>query len=158
MNKTIELPYKITTEWKAAGFDFQKNCMFINEVGFNSHQIRSRAWYVKGTPAQVKVPTQKSINLSIVGRISPSGAISFSKIEPLKPSDVTKIEKEFPIPENKKRKAKINESFKTKVKKGATAYHIVTFVRNIKDALDRHDKKGFLSSWITAGFIIFIMK
>ncbi|CEI87640.1 hypothetical protein RMCBS344292_02050 [Rhizopus microsporus] len=87
-------------------------------------KIKSRAWYVKGTPAQVKFPTQKGINLSIVGRISPSETINFSKIEPLKPSDVTKIEKEFPIPENKKRKAKTNESFKTKVKKGATAYHM----------------------------------
>lgn len=32
---------------------------------------------------------------------------------------------------------------KTKVKKGTTAYHIVTFVRNVMDVLDRHDKNGF---------------
>jgi thymidine kinase len=53
VTRTIELRYKIITEWKAAGADFQKNCVFIDEAGFNSHQIRSRAWSVKGTPAQV---------------------------------------------------------------------------------------------------------
>ncbi|ORE06297.1 hypothetical protein BCV72DRAFT_207675 [Rhizopus microsporus var. microsporus] len=43
VTRTIELRYKIITEWKAVGVDFQKNCVFINEAGFNSHQIRSRA-------------------------------------------------------------------------------------------------------------------
>jgi hypothetical protein len=59
----------------------------------------------------------------------------------LKPSDVAKIEKEFPLPENKKRKAETNESSKTKVKKGTIANHILTFVRNVMDVLNRHDKK-----------------
>ncbi|CEG78601.1 hypothetical protein RMATCC62417_13180 [Rhizopus microsporus] len=157
MERTIELRYKIITKWKATRIDFQKNCVFIEEVGFNSHQIKGRAWSVKGTPAQVKVPTQKGIHLSIVECISPFGTINFSKVEPLKPSDVAKIEKEFPLPENKKRKAKADESFKTKVKKCTAAYHIVTFIRNVMDVLDRHDKKGFLSSWITTSFTILIM-
>ncbi|PHZ09424.1 uncharacterized protein RHIMIDRAFT_299847 [Rhizopus microsporus ATCC 52813] len=61
------------------------------------------------------------------------GTINFSKIEPLKPNDVAKIEKEFPLSENKKRKAKTDESFKTKVKKGTIAYHIITFIRNVMD-------------------------
>lgn len=142
-NRTIGLRYKIITEWKAAGVDFQKNCVFIDEAEFNSHQIRSRAWSLKGEPAQVKVPTQKGVNLSIVGCISPFGTINFSKVEPLKPSDVAKIEKKFPLPKSKKRKAKTENTPKTKVKKGTTAYHIVTFVRNAMDVLDRHEKNGF---------------
>jgi hypothetical protein len=117
--------------------------VFVDEAGFNSHQIRSRAWPVKGTPVQVKAPTQKGVNFSIVGCISPFGTINFSKIEPLKHNDVAKIEKEFPLSENKKRKADTDESSKTKVKKDTTAYHIVTFVRNVMDVLDRHYKKGF---------------
>ncbi|KAI8094820.1 uncharacterized protein B0P05DRAFT_461771, partial [Gilbertella persicaria] len=36
-NRTMGLRYKIITEWKAAGVDFQKNCVFIDEAGFNSH-------------------------------------------------------------------------------------------------------------------------
>lgn len=117
--RTIKLRFNIIIEWKAAGADFQKNCVFIDEAGFNSHHIRNRAWSVKGTPAIVKVPTQRGVNLSIVGCISPFGTINFSKVEPLKPSDVAKIEKEFPLPETKKRKAKAktDELPKTKVKK-----------------------------------------
>jgi hypothetical protein len=64
-------------------------------------------------------------------------------VELLKPSDVAKIEKEFPLPESKKRKAKTENTPKTKVNIATTAYHIVTFVRNVMDVLDRHDKKGF---------------
>ena len=41
--RNIEFRYKIITEWKAAGVDFQNNCVFIDEAGFNSHQIKSRA-------------------------------------------------------------------------------------------------------------------
>lgn len=37
VTRTIELRYKIMTEWRVAGVDFQKNCMFIDEAGFNSH-------------------------------------------------------------------------------------------------------------------------
>jgi hypothetical protein len=74
-NRTIWLLYKIITEWKAVGVDFQKNCVFIDEAGFNSHQIRSKAWSLKSEPAQVKVPTQKGVNLSIVGCIPPFGTI-----------------------------------------------------------------------------------
>lgn len=117
--------------------------MFIDEAGFNSHQIRSRAWSVKGTPAIVKIPTQRGVNLSIVVCISPFGTINFSKVIPLKDSDVAKIAKEFPVPESKKRKAKTEEVPKTKVKKGTTAYHVVHFVRDVMDVLDKYDKKGF---------------
>ncbi|PHZ07720.1 uncharacterized protein RHIMIDRAFT_181516, partial [Rhizopus microsporus ATCC 52813] len=56
--------------------DFQKNCEFIGEPGFNSHQIRSKTWSVKDTPAQVKAPIQKGNNLSIVGCISPFGTLN----------------------------------------------------------------------------------
>jgi hypothetical protein len=60
----------------------------------------------------------------------------------LKHNDVAKIEKEFPLPENKKIKAKTDESSKTKVKKGTTAYHIVTFARSVMGIFDRYHKKG----------------
>lgn len=53
-NRTIGLRYKIITEWKAYGVDFQKNCVFIDEAGFNSHQIRSRAWSLKANQHKSK--------------------------------------------------------------------------------------------------------
>ena len=101
--RTLDLRFNVVTAWKAAGFDFQTNCVFMDEAGFNAHQIRSKAWSVKGTPAIVSVPTQKGVNLSIIGCISPFGTINFSKVEPLKPADVAKIEKKFPLPASKKK-------------------------------------------------------
>lgn len=116
----------------------------MDEAGFNSHQVRSRAWSVKGTPAVVPVPPQKGVNISIFGCISPFGTINFSKVETLKPADVIKIEKEFPLPTSKKQKAKTDDEPKTKSKKkGTTACCIVTFIRNVMDVLDRHNKHGF---------------
>jgi hypothetical protein len=91
-----------------------KNCVFMDEAGFNSHQIRHKAWDSKGEPALVKVPTQKGVNISIVGCISPFRTINFSRIEPLKPSD---LEKQFPQPQPRKTKATATENTKTKLKK-----------------------------------------
>jgi hypothetical protein len=91
------------------------NCVFIDEAGFNSHQIRRQAWSRIGEPAIVKVPTQKGVSVSIVGCIASWGIINFNKVEPLKPNDAALIKKEFPQPENKKkRKAKTGEAAKRK--------------------------------------------
>lgn len=35
-SRTIELRHKIVTEWRVNGVDFQKNCVFIDEAGFNT--------------------------------------------------------------------------------------------------------------------------
>ncbi|KAG2192018.1 hypothetical protein INT47_008244 [Mucor saturninus] len=83
--RTLDLRFNVITAWKAAG-------------------IRSKAVPVKGTPAIVSVPTQKGINLIIIGYISPFGTINLSKVEPLQPADVAKIEKEFPLPRHQKKK------------------------------------------------------
>ncbi|KAI8878094.1 hypothetical protein K501DRAFT_229053 [Backusella circina FSU 941] len=48
-----------------ATVDFQKNCVFIDEAGFHSQLMRGRAWSKVGTPANVKVHTQKGVNLRI---------------------------------------------------------------------------------------------
>jgi hypothetical protein len=88
----------------------------------------------KGGPANIKVPTQQGVNISIVGCIAAFGTINFSKVEPLKQSDVEQLAKEFPQPATKKRKAKaIEDGSKPKVKKGTAAYHIVRFVNNGMD-------------------------
>lgn len=143
-SRTIELRHKIVSEWKAAGVDFKKNCVFIDEAGFNSHMIRGRAWSKVGEPASVKVHTRRGLNLSLVGCISPFGTINFSKVEPLVESDAEKIEREFAEkPNSKKRKANTQEASKPKpLKKGTTAYHIVKFMEAVMDVLDKHNKKG----------------
>lgn len=138
--RTVELRFSIVSQWKAAGVNFSENCVFVDEAGFNSQLMRSRAWSKKGEPALVKVHTQKGVNISIVGCISSFGTVCFSKVEPLKQSDAAQIEKEFPAQSSsKKRKA---ESKPAQLKKGTTAYHIVKFMESVMDILDKHDKKG----------------
>jgi hypothetical protein len=81
--RTLNLCFDCITQWKAAGVDFQKNCEFMDEAGFNFHQIRNRGWAkVRETP-MVKVPPKKGVNISIIGCISPFGTINFSEVEPL---------------------------------------------------------------------------
>ena len=70
--------------------DFQKSCMFIDEAACYSHQIRTDACSVKGTPAIVKLSTQVGVILDFFRFTSLFGAINLSKVEPLKPSDVVK--------------------------------------------------------------------
>lgn len=140
--RTIKLRFDIITQWKAAGVDYQNNCVFVDEAGFHTQMIRGRAWSKKGDPAAVKVHTQKGVNISIIGCIASFGVINFSKVEPLKKSDAAKIEKEF-SQQNKKRKATSQDVGKSKpLPKGTTAYHIVKFMEAVMDVLDKHNKKG----------------
>lgn len=106
--------------------------------------MRSRAWSKVGNPAIVKVHTQKGVNISIVGCISPFGTICFSEVEPLKKSDAALIEKEFPesSPSKKRKAGTKSESKPIQLKKGTTAYHIVKFMESVMDILDKHNKKG----------------
>jgi hypothetical protein len=139
----LNLRFAVITHWVAAEVDFMTNCVFIDESGFSSHQIRKRAWSRIGEPAIVKVPTQKGVNVSIVGCTASWGIINFNKVEPLKPSDAALIKKEFPQPENKKkRKAKTGEAAKPQAKKGTTVYHIAKFIKANMDILDKQNKKG----------------
>ncbi|KAG2213333.1 hypothetical protein INT45_013200 [Circinella minor] len=140
--RTLQLRFDIITQWKANGVDFKTNCVFVDEAGFHTQMIRGRAWSKKGDPAVVQVHTQKGVNISTIGCISLFGVINFSKVEPLKKSDVAKVEKEFSQPANKKRKANTQDLDKPKkLPKGTTAYHIVKFINVVMDTLDKHNKK-----------------
>ncbi|KAG1403011.1 hypothetical protein G6F60_005318 [Rhizopus arrhizus] len=109
-DRTIRLRFEFINAWKAIGVDYMKNCMFVDEAGFNSQQTGSRGW---------------------------------SKVDPLKPSDAEKIEKEFPLPDNKKkRKANVDDNApKRKISKDTTAYHVVKFIEQTMNILDQQGKR-----------------
>ena len=141
--RTLDFRHDIVRKWRESGVDFQKNCVFIDEAGFHTQMMRSRAWSKKGDPAIVQVHSRRGANVTIVGCISPFGTINFSKVEPLKRSDMEKLEEEFKEHATKKRKANVLENSKSKpLKKGTTAYHIVKFIEAVMDVLDKHNKKG----------------
>lgn len=81
---------------ESLGVDYIANCVFMDESGFNAHQIRKRAWSLIGKSAVVIVPPQKEVSVSNIECTAPWGIINFYKVEPLKSSDATLIQKEFP--------------------------------------------------------------
>ena len=50
--------------------DFERNCVFLDKVGFNLHITRNRGWSVKGTPTKIEVPTARGASITILGAIS----------------------------------------------------------------------------------------
>lgn len=42
--KTIQLRFDIVTQWKAAGDNYQSNCVFVDTAGSHTQMIRGRAW------------------------------------------------------------------------------------------------------------------
>jgi thymidine kinase len=68
--KTLRLRFDIVSKWKEIGADFQTNCVFVDEAGFNTHMIRGRAWSKVGELANVTVHKQRGANISIVGYIA----------------------------------------------------------------------------------------
>lgn len=53
--------------------------------------MRSRAWSKKGDPTIVQVHSRRGANVTIVGCISLFGTINFSKVEPLRRSDMEEL-------------------------------------------------------------------
>ncbi|KAL4213081.1 hypothetical protein AB4K20DRAFT_1983283 [Rhizopus microsporus] len=94
--RTLLLRQEIVSKWKEVGVDFQKYCGFIDEAGFHTQMMRSRAWSKKGDPATVEV---------------------YIRLEPLKRADMEKLEEEFQKPKGKKRKGDTLESSKPKLLK-----------------------------------------
>jgi hypothetical protein len=70
------------------------------------------------------------------------GTFNFRKVESFKLSSTVKIGKEFlQLVNKKKRKLTTGEALMPKLKKGTTAYHIVKFIQDCMDILDKMNKK-----------------
>ncbi|OBZ86525.1 hypothetical protein A0J61_05429 [Choanephora cucurbitarum] len=58
--------------------DFENNCVFLDEAGFNLHMTRTRGWSKKGAPAKTTVPASKGTTIIILTAISSAGVIGIS--------------------------------------------------------------------------------
>ena len=56
--------------------DFAKNCVFIDETGFNLHTQRNHDRSYKGKPTKSIVPTGKGVNFAILSTISQARIIN----------------------------------------------------------------------------------
>lgn len=63
--------------------DFEKNCVFLDEAGFNLHISRTRGCSKKGKLATAAVYAPRSTYIAILGVISSTGIINISLKKPI---------------------------------------------------------------------------
>lgn len=91
--RVISLRKQVIEDWERdSSMDFMKNCVFIDEAGFNMHVRRNVDRSKIGTPAKGVVPTNRGISITIFDAIYHGGIL-----------DLT-LRKPQPVPRPKKRK------------------------------------------------------
>lgn len=115
--------------------DFENNCVFLDEAGFNLYISRTRGWSRKGKPCKVLVPKSKGKNITILGAISSAGIIDISLRVP-----------EVLGSASKKRSAD-GKTVKVTAKVGTRTEHFMNYLENVLSVLDN------TSLWITHLFI-----
>ncbi|KAI8378347.1 hypothetical protein BD560DRAFT_309149, partial [Blakeslea trispora] len=130
---TEETDYQTIHAWREAGVDFTKNCIFIDQAGFNVHLARVGTSTNKGVHTTTKLHTVKGASFSLMGSISPFGVIGMSKVEPLIATDAKKLNEEFLQ----------GETGEQAWKKGITTFHLAKFIEIVLDTLDQHEMKGY---------------
>ena len=129
--RVLKLRRERIEEWEAIPeLDFAKNCVFIDDAGFNLHTQRNYGRSRKGTPAKGIVPTAKGITITILGAISQAGVIDIS------------LKKPQAVSMSKKRKANDIKAMMIRGQVGTRTEHFLTYISNVIDVLDRNDMKG----------------
>ncbi|GAA5815535.1 hypothetical protein MFLAVUS_009047 [Mucor flavus] len=118
-------------EWDQTDMDFSKNCIFIDESGFDINMSSSRTWAPKGKEAVVLRPLTKAPSYSIIGAISSIGVINLSVRVPKAPPKIRKIQggKKRKVPEDISRKDE---------PKGTTTGHYLKFINDTLDIMDKY--------------------
>ncbi|KAI5962014.1 hypothetical protein CANMA_003666 [Candida margitis] len=98
--------------------NFDKYCIFIDEIGFNISMRREYGWSKVGEKAVLKVPVTRSLNVSFLGAISSKGCVDL------------KVRLTAGTSPNKKRKVDSNTTIsEKKTRVGTTADHFYSFVK-----------------------------
>ena len=130
-DRVISLRKEKVEEWeKMQDMDFSKNCVFIDEAGFNLHIQRSFGRSLKGTPAKGTVPTGRGVTVSILGAISEAGVIDISLKKPQAAST------------SKKRKANGKSVNVVNGRIGTRTENYLAYLSNVMDVLDKNEMKG----------------
>lgn len=129
--ETLKKRKETILQWLAdKEMDFENNCVFLDEAGFNLHMTRTRGWSKKGAPAKTTVPASKGTTITILGAISSAGIIDISLRKPIMVSGA------------KKRRVD-GKVVTTTAKVGTRAEHYLNYLSNVMDVLDRNNMKGF---------------
>lgn len=71
-----------------ANMDFTKNCVFIDEFGFDINMRRRRAWPRKATEAVIPTVSIRVVSHTVIGAISAIGVICIIMRVPLPPKKI----------------------------------------------------------------------
>ncbi|KAG1553500.1 hypothetical protein G6F49_008342 [Rhizopus delemar] len=81
----IQNRYDWVIRWSNTDMDFSKNCIFIDEAGFDINMKPSRTWAPRGQMAVTISPTTRAPSHTIIGAISTVGVINQSIRVPKQP-------------------------------------------------------------------------
>ena len=127
-DRVIALRKEKVEEWERnKDMNFNKNCVFIDEAGFNLHTQSNFGRSIKGTPAKATVPASKGISITILGAISDAGVIDVSLRKPTAAS-------------TKKRRAD-GKVVTLRNKVGTRTEHFMSYLSNVMDVLDKNNMK-----------------
>ncbi|CEP09973.1 hypothetical protein [Parasitella parasitica] len=130
-DETKQKRRKALQEWLAdKDMDFEKNCVFLDEAGFNLHISRTRRWSRQRKPCKVLKPKSKGRNITILGAISLAGIIDISLRVP-----------EVLGSASKKRSAD-GKVFKVAAKIGTRTEHFYNYLQNVLDVLNKNNLLG----------------
>jgi hypothetical protein len=130
-NRVLRLRKEKVEDWESTpDLDFTRNCVFIDEAGFNLHTQRNYGRSRNGTPAKGTIPTAKGVTITILGAISQAGVIDIS------------LRKPQAVSVSKKRKANDTTAMVVSGRVGTRTEHFPTYISNVMDVLDRNDIKG----------------
>ncbi|CAO3682639.1 unnamed protein product [Rhizopus stolonifer] len=118
---TLEKRRTKIEEWMALqDFDYGKNCVFIDEAGFNLNIKRTFGPSVRGAPAKAVVSTQKGVPITILGAMCKKGIVNITLRHPTA------------VVSRKRRKLGFAES----------GFNVVNGLAIIMDILEQNDIKG----------------
>ncbi|KAG1060993.1 hypothetical protein G6F41_012506 [Rhizopus arrhizus] len=124
-------------EWKSdENMNWHKNCVFIDEAGFNMHIRRNFGRFKRGMPAKAVIPANRGITVSIIGAICEKGVIDLTLRKP------KAVQKKTNSNKKRKRENGKAEVIKVNARVGTRSEHFIEFLIGVMDILDQFDMKG----------------
>lgn len=128
--RVINLRYNVVSSWLADGTFNYSESVFIDEAGFNMHLKRNFGRSARGKPAKAVVPSQRGVNITILGAISKDGVIDLTLRKPEAEAS------------RKRRRQNSGKSETLNARLGTRTEHYIAFISNVMDTLDKHGMKG----------------
>ncbi|KAG1054585.1 hypothetical protein G6F43_003415 [Rhizopus delemar] len=125
--KTLEARANWIEEWQNKGLHFMKNCVFLDEAGFDVNMRRSRGWTQRGKPAIEERASARGVSHTVIGAVSALGVVNVSMREP------GNVKKRRVVGAKKR---KVPEDAVAAIPKGTTAGHFVQFISDTLDIVD----------------------